>query len=410
MVTALRQSRRARWIVPLMIVAVLSAVAVGRASLAGAAPALPRLTAAQLLAKVAQAHVEQMSGVVRTSTDLGLPSLPDAGGGGLTPQALLSGTHTLRVYLDGPDRQRVDLLGKLAETNVVHNGRDLWTWSSSTNKATHTRLPAKPAGRLPGGLPGGMPGGMPGRYPDRPGAPDRAGATPQALAQRLLETVGPTTSVSVGNAATVAGRSAYDLRLAPKSTDSLVNQADLFVDSRTGLPLRVTVLARGDTRPAIDIGFRSISFKAPAAKVFAFTAPHGAKVQEQAVPHGAGSAGQRGNPGDAGDPGDPGLDRDLMKPRDPRLPPAAPLAAANGPRVLGTGWAQVVEFRGLPAGALGDNRLRGVLQGARSVTGTFGSGRLLTTTLLTALITDDGRVFLGAVTPSALVRTANTAR
>jgi outer membrane lipoprotein-sorting protein len=358
-----------------MVVALLAAVAGWRATLAGAAPSLPRLTAAQLLSKVAQARVDKMSGVVRTNTDLGLPALPDTGGA-LTPRSLLSGTHTLRIYLNGPDRQRVDLLGTLAQSSLVHDGRDLWTWSSATNEATHTRLPAMPASARAGKH-----------------APE---GSPQALAQQLLDAIGPTTTTTVGTTASVAGRAAYDLRLAPKTAGSLVKQADLFVDAATGLPLRVTVLARQASRPAIDVGFTSITLAAPPARVFTFTAPRGAKVKEAPLPSVVGRPAL---------PGDPGLDRGLT-----RHGSASPLTPASGPRVLGTGWTRVLEIRGLPAGTLSDPRLQALLRGAPTAKGTFGTGRLLTTALLSALITDDGRVFVGAVTPQALVRTANSAR
>jgi hypothetical protein len=36
------------------------------------------------------------------------------------------------------------------------------------------------------------------------------------------------------------------------------------------------------------------------------------------------------------------------------------------------------------------------------VHGAFGSGRIVRTTLLTGLLTDDGRLYVGAVTPEAL--------
>lgn len=391
--------RLARWLVPVAVLAMVLAVASLRASLANAAPSLPKLTAAQLLVKVAQADVQSLSGVVRTSTELGLPALPDTGGE-LGPQTLLSGQHTLRIYLDGPQRQRVDLLGDLAESNLVHNGRDVWQWSSSTNKATHTRLPALP----PRG---------PGQQPDRPKMP---AGSPQALAQMLLDKVGPSTRVTVGTAATVAGRPAYDLRLAPKTADSLVERADLYVDAATGLPLRGTILARGSSKPAVDVGFTSIKFGAPPAKVFKFSAPAGAKVCERSVPQPGWTAKA---PSDKDWPSDavPGPnrrdkvhpDKAHPNPWGPRHGGPAGNTTFTGPRVHGSGWATAVEIRGLPEGTTSDPRLTALLKGARTATGRFGSGKLITTRLLTVLITDDGRVFAGPVTAPELLRIANAA-
>lgn len=378
--------RTARWFVPFAVLALVLGVAGLRATLASATPSLPELTAAQLLAKVAQADVQSLSGVVRSSNDLGLPALPDTGGE-LGLQSLLSGEHTLRVYFDGPQRQRVDLLGRLAESKLVHNGRDVWQWSSSTNTATHLRLPALPTTRHGTG----------------PGGHKTPGATPQALAQMLLGAIGPSTQVSVGTAATVAGRSAYDLRLAPKSADSLIERADLYVDSATGLPLRATVLARGAGKPAVDVGYTQLTLGAPAASVFMFSAPAGAKVTQRSLPapppggkilpHGAHP--DKGWPGQAMP-----LDGEGM---------ARPQLGAGAPRLHGSGWATAVEIRGLPAGATADPRLSVLLRSARTESGRFGSGKLLTSRLLTVLITDDGRIFAGPVTAPALLRIANAA-
>lgn len=347
-----------RWLAPVAVLAVVLSVAGVRASVAGAAPALPGISATALLAKVAQTKVEALSGVVHTSTDLGLPALPDTGGA-LSPQALLAGRHTLRVFLAGPERQRVDLLGTLAETTFVHAGRDAWQWSSSTNKATHTLLPAPAAGGHEATSPVG---------------------TPQALAAQLLAAVDPTTEVTVGTAATVAGRSAYDLRLSPTSKDSLVERADLYVDAENGLPLRVTILARNTAHPAVDVGFDSIDLRTPPARIFSFAAPAGAKVTQAPLPQAQG-----------------GTHHDAMQ---------RPPAAGAQPVVRGTGWTSVVEIEGVGAMAQA-GQLQLLLRGAAPVTGTFGSGRIISTRLLTVLLTDDGRIFAGAVTRQVLLKTAN---
>ena len=401
------RTRAVRWLVPFAVLAVLLAGAGLRATLASATPSLPDLTAAQVLAKVAQSDQQSLSGVVRTSADLGLPALPQTQGE-LAPQALLSGEHTLRVYLDGPERQRVDLLADLAETKLVHNGRDVWQWSSSTNKATHTRLPAMPT-RRPGNAPDKA---KPDKAKPDKAKPDKAKpdkgemptGTPQALAQMLIDAITPSTQVTVGKAATVAGRSTYDLRLAPKTADSLIQRADLYVDSATGLPLRVTVMSRGSSKPAIDIGFTSIKLKAPSASVFKFSAPAGAKVTERRLPGHGWSPRSRPNkiePHD-GVPGPKGSDK--ARPRGSLLH-----LGGVKPRVLGEGWATAVEIRAGSALAAAGGQLNILLKGSRQVTGRFGSGKLLTTRLLTVLITDDGRIFVGPVTAPAMLRIANSA-
>ena len=43
---------------------------------------------------------------------------------------MLSGSHTARVWYAGPTKQRFALLGTLGETDVFHDGTDLWQWDS----------------------------------------------------------------------------------------------------------------------------------------------------------------------------------------------------------------------------------------------------------------------------------------
>ncbi len=57
---------------------------------------MPKLSAQHLVAKVAQAKVQDLSGTVTETANLGLPSLPVSDGqGGVGFTNLLSGTNTL---------------------------------------------------------------------------------------------------------------------------------------------------------------------------------------------------------------------------------------------------------------------------------------------------------------------------
>jgi hypothetical protein len=53
--------------------------------------------------------------------------------------------------------------------------------------------------------------------------------------------------------------------------------------------------------------------------------------------------------------------------------------------------------------------LNALLQSATPVSGAWGSGRLLQTSLVSVLITDGGRMFAGAVQPSVLYAAAGQA-
>ncbi|GAB3596653.1 outer membrane lipoprotein carrier protein LolA [Angustibacter peucedani] len=372
-------SRRLRWAVPVVVAgAVVGGVQLS-ARASTAAPDLPAVSAHDLLVKAQQARVTQLSGTVRSTTSLGLPALPT--GGAANWSSLVAGTQTLRVYGDGPQRQRVDLMGDLTQASVVHDGRTVWTWSSATRKVTRATLPDVPA--TADGA------NRPSRPPGSPA--DEVPLTPQQAADRVLAAITPSTTVTVGRAATVAGRDAYDLRLVPKDAASLVGRVDLYLDARTGMALRTVVVPRGSSVPAVDVGFTSLRLSAPAASTFRFTPPPGAAVRNLTLPTPTAGDRPRGKLHEVGRP-------DV--------------------RTYGSGWATVLQTT-LPdaassagsVAAQGDaaGPLGAVLRAAQPVKGAFGSGKLLRTRLLTVLQTDDGRVFVGSVTPAELLRVAGTA-
>ncbi len=366
-------SRRLRWAAP-VAVAVAVAGGVQLSARASATAALPQISARDLLVKAQQAKVTQITGTVRSTTALGLPALPRQPGADWS--TLAAGTQTLRVFADGPARQRVDLLGDLAQASIVRDGRTLWTWSSTTRKVTRTPLPdpATAARRSRTGL----------SLTDLP-------VTPQQAADRALSALTPSTVVTVGRSASVAGRDAYDLRLVPKDAASLVGRVDLYVDARTGLALRTVVVPRGSAQPALDIGFTSLRLAAPARSTFRFVPPPGSSVSNLALPTPSAGDRLRGGPPGAGTP-------DV--------------------RSLGSGWTTVIQAASPAAGGVlrpgdaaadGQSLLQPLLRAARPVQGDFGSGRLLRTRLLTVLLVDDGRVFAGAVSPTELLRVAGSA-
>ena len=128
-----------RWSVP-VLAAVLLAVggsAVGLLT-AAARGGLPDRSPAQLLVDVQEARIGGLSGTIVQNSDLGLPSLPGVGGSGSSDMtSLVAGSHTLRLWYADPNHVRLALLGSLGESDLVRNGRDLWSWSSKDKSATH---------------------------------------------------------------------------------------------------------------------------------------------------------------------------------------------------------------------------------------------------------------------------------
>jgi hypothetical protein len=63
----------------------------------------------------------------------------------------------------------------------------------------------------------------------------------------------------------------------------------------------------------------------------------------------------------------------------------------------------VLVMRNVDLSAAGSGgTLRSLLNAATPVRGAFGNGRMLRTALVSGLLTDDGRLYVGAVTPAAL--------
>jgi len=343
-----------RWLPAGVVPVVIVAAAVAAPWQADAAVDLPDKTPEQVLAMVGQDTVHALSGTIEQTSKLGLPQLDTVGGGAPGGMAsaleLLTGSHTARVYLDGPDNARVQVLDRLAERDLVRHGDDVWLYNSDDNTATHVAIPADAHAEAGDAT---VPGDVP---------------TPAQLAHRLLAAIDPSTTVTVGRDTVVAGRTTYELVLNPRASDTLIGSVSIAVDSETGLPLSVDVQARGQTVPAFRLAFTALTLGSPDADLFAFVPPPGATVQEHVIPQ------HHAKPEGAGVPGSPAHEPDL------------PFT------VTGTGWDAIVE---LPANAV-PAELEGsplFAQATRAVSG----GRLLSTALANVFVTDDGRVLVGSV-------------
>ena len=384
-----------RWLVPsAAAVLVIGGGAAAGTIVASADPALPDRSAAQLLVDVQNAKVDGLSGTIVETADLGLPSLPGitGGEGSADLTKLIAGSNTARVWYAGEDKVRLAVLGTLGETDVIRNGSDVWIWRSTDNTASHMTIPADTGDRKPTALPTGVP------------------STPQEAADAALAAIDPTTTVTTTGSAKVAGRDAYELVLAPKDTASLVGQVRLAIDAKEHIPLRVDVYAKGANNPAVRVAFQQISFAVPDAQQFTFNPPPGAKVttekpsdiaEHQSKPDGAKPGGTTEAKPDA---------KAGAKP-DAKAG-AKPSAATDGPTVVGQGWTSVLVAK-MPAnsttangGDQGAQQLAGVLDSLPKVSGSWGSGRLLTSSLFSALLTDDGRILVGAVAPEKLYEAA----
>lgn len=352
---------------------VIAAVSIPSAQ---AAPDLPAKSAAALLASVSRdAAVPPLTGTVSESASLGLPQLPSSGSG-TSPVSLLAGSHTVNVSYQDATHFRLALPQPQQETDVIADGTRLWVWESAQDAVTEY-VPAS------------------GQLPAQSKTLTPAALTPQQAATQVLQAVGKTTVVSTQANVLVAGQAAYELVLAPKDSRSLVGRVVIAVDAKYGLPLQVQLYARGASAPAFQTGYTTLSFTAPSASAFAFAPPPGASVS-------------------------------VVKLSGPVRRQAKVKAAPAGSGRYGTGWLTVAAFpqqdlseavrtgagssggtsaaysaSGSGVGVSSQELLKGLLASGEAVHGSWGSGTLVKTSLVSMLITG-GEVYVGAVAPSVL--------
>jgi outer membrane lipoprotein-sorting protein len=299
--------------------------------------------------------------------------------------SLLAGSHTLRVWYAGPDRLRLAAPVQMGESDFILSGNTAWLWQSNTNSVTRFVLPADRGHQ---------------RKLARPKNPVTP-LTPQEAAKQALAAVGPTTRVTTETNVTIAGQPAYQLVVAPKSSQSLIGKITIALDAQhLSVPLRVQVFARGATSPAFQIGYTSISFVTPAAANFRFSPPPGAHVHTvTGLANGmAGAMGAQAAPGKH-----PQIQMIGKNWLSVAVLPASAVSELAGPGNAASVAGQAARSASGGGGTLSGGAVVGAMLGAaHPVSGAWGSGRLLHTSLVSMLITSTGHVLIGAVTPAVL--------
>lgn len=313
-------------------------------SAASADSQLTPMSPEQLLAAASTARVAGLSGTITQNASLGLPSFLQSSDTPLL--GLLSGRRSLRVWTAGESQQRVALVDTGGEYDVFHNGADVWQWDSEKQEATHTSVNPGTASGLPAGT-----------------------SDPRELAQTLLDAVDATTTLTTGPQQKVAGRNAYQLMLKPGGSGSRISSVTVSIDGETHMPLGVQVYGPSHSDgPVVDVSFLDVSFAVPSASMFTFVPPASATVTEKKA--------------------------------------ASTSSATSGARTVGSGWTTVLALPSVSALGLSSGVSSLVSSLLPAVQGTWGSGHLINSKLMSALLTDDGRVFVGAVDPQILYTAA----
>lgn len=342
---------------PLAVGGAAALVAAGALS-AGASTALPSRTAAQLLADLGQVTVPGYTGTVVQKATLLQESQRNAGGP-LSLSTLMAGTNTIKVWYGGRDRERIAVLDATGENDMYRDGQELWQWDSSTHEARFQSMTRTAAVDTVDATPIPV---------------DPTTITPDELAEHVLAAIGPSTSVEVASPSTVAGRDVYRLVVTPPESSSRVGSIVIALDGQTRMPLAAQVYARGITRaPAIDLAFTHIVYETPDDQTFTFVPPPGASISTYDT-----------------------VDPNLASNPDPVL-------GLVSTKTVGSGWTRVAVIT--PPNAAAD-QITAPFDPAllTTVSGPWGTGKLLQTALLTVLFDDDGRIVIGAVDPGNLYR------
>ena len=363
---------------------------------------LPDLSPQQVMVLMQGADVTEFSGTIVKSSNMGLPTLefssmmsedsiaqieekmpaemadfvPAVIESNTLTQAieLISGSHTIRVYVSGQDKLRAQILDPMSQRDLIVSGNEFWVYDAKMATAlTGTiDIEADPAKQVEAEQ----------KVMDYADSIALDLSSPEAIADYLVSMVDETSQIEVGRDHSVAGRSAYQLIISPDSPNSLVASAAVSVDSETGMPLKVEIFSTTQVEAAMTVGFESISFGSVDQGLFSFTPPAGTSVET--------------------------FDADeLMATLDGYVKPEGYVSdyeVPAEPEVLGSDWDSVVHLAALPADIPQD--LMATELFADMLTQVPG-GKVFSTPLVNVLLTDSGEVYMGAVTIDYLLSLAN---
>lgn len=325
-----------------------------------APPALAPISAETLVQSVLDLKVPAFAGTVEVQNNLGLPipGMPSSQGDGKAAE----------VWSDGTGKARLAVPGRQSETTIVDDGTTVWVWNSEDRTVTKVPHDENVADKP-----------LEGKFAD-----------PAQAAAELVTAMQEDSTVTVDGTARVADRPVYQLVLTPKPTEKTVlREIRVSVDSELRIPMSVEVLANGQADPALKVGFTKFSATQQDPSLFTFTPPAGATVTEKAVTdeiHGQG---------------------------------VEEWIAQADLKTVGRGW-DIVATGKVPADALaeaegmsgrsGQNMFALLGTIGREVHGDFGTGYVISASVGTAIITEDGKIAVGAVPEQVVIDAVKTVK
>jgi outer membrane lipoprotein-sorting protein len=402
---------RRRWVPAVLAPVLVAGSVLGFSVQASASIDLPDRSASQILQMINTNPDIAFSGRIVKKASMGLPPmnivpdisqsmidemakkmpkemsdfLPKASAQGELALALefFAGTHTANLYVDGVEKARLQVLDLLSERDYIRNGNELWSYDAGKSMAQHSVVNEAEVANAEAearSLFNKKSGKLPFDY-----------TSPAAVAEYVLNEAGKYSTITVASDIKIADRGAYQITITPKGNQSLVASATLSIDAATGLPLAARVMAVGQSTPAFEVAFETITFTKPAASNFEFTPPAGTRVQEVPAPTRADAL------------------RELAKATaGKKIPTEAEiekLANAKLEDLATQGWGAVavVPAAEVPA-ELRALQLNNNLY--KELTKPVAGGRVFSSALMNIFFADNGDVYAGSVTVARLLEVA----
>jgi outer membrane lipoprotein-sorting protein len=254
----LRRLPTSRLIALCAAVVVLAAggVAVGSAVAGGGPAPPPRALPQAVRAALAARPVPGISARISfTNRLLNLSGVDGAG-------PLLTGASG-RLWAAPGRRLRLELQSDRGDVQVVSDGRSFMLYDVPARTAYRGTLPPPDASRK------------------RTGAEQLPTI---AEIQRAIGQVAQHAFVGAPQPGTLAGRAAYTVQLSPRPRAGLLGAVQVAWDAANGVPLRLAVFARGDSRPVLALEATDVAYDPIADSTFAINPPAGTKIVKVDTP------------------------------------------------------------------------------------------------------------------------------
>ena len=415
-------SKMKKWIPAVVAPATVVALSIAVPMQANAEIDLPDKSASEILQMMNQNPDMSFSGRVTKVSNLGLPpigNMPDVSESMVedmednTPEGMeefiprvtesnmvtdlveiISGTHEARIYVDGPEKLRVQVLDPMSERSMIVNGDTVWFYDDDKLAAQFMTMDVAEFEAKAEELEAENSAEIEQKIADLPFDINN----PAEVADYLLAEASEYSEITVGVDQNVAGQAAYELIATPLASETTVDYVSVAIDAETGMALNVKVMAKGQTEPAMEIGFTSINYSTPDASVFEFNPSSDVTVTEMEMPEEFTIDGETYTKEQL----EAEFEANKLTEAEYEELKAEVEANENMPEIIENGWASVVEMKlteDMPVDMFDSELFSGITE---QVDGGF----VISTSLVNMLITDDGRVLAGAVTTDYLLEIA----